>query len=169
SRHVTMASMSRKIVVKGASGSGKSTFAAALAERLDLPYIELDALNHGPGWTQASPAELRARLVAALSGLNGWIVDGNYESKLGTWLLDEAELIVWLDLPLGLKLRRLWRRTLPRIRDRQPLWNGNVETWRGAFWGHDSLFAWAIRSHFRNRRLWPPLLAGRNVVRLRST
>src|SRR5438067_1612406 len=76
SRHVTMAWMWRKIVVKGASGSGKSTFAAALAERLNLPHIELDALNHGPGWTQATPAELRARLVAALSGLDGWIVDG---------------------------------------------------------------------------------------------
>jgi adenylate kinase family enzyme len=163
-----MPSMPRRIVVKGGSGSGKSTVAAELARRLGVRHIEIDALNHGPGWTQATPAELRERLQAALSGLESWIVDGNYESKLGTWLLDRADLIVWLDLPLRLKLRRLWRRTVPRIRSRQPLWNGNVETWRGALWGRESLFAWAIRSHLRNRRLWPPLLAGRNVIRLRS-
>lgn len=39
----------RRIVVKGSSGSGKSTVADELARRLGVPHIELDALHHGPG------------------------------------------------------------------------------------------------------------------------
>ena len=52
--------MPRKIVVKGTSGAGKSTFAAELARRLDLVYVELDALHHGPNWTEASAEEGRS-------------------------------------------------------------------------------------------------------------
>jgi hypothetical protein len=89
-------------------------------------------------------------------------------SKLGTLLVDRAELIVWLDLPLYTKLRRLARRTSLRWFRNEQLWNGNRETLRGALWGADALFPWAIRSHFRQRHELPAQLAGRRFVRLRS-
>jgi len=54
-------------------------------------------LNHGPNWAEASAAELRAKVDAALDDRRGWVVDGNYERKLGNILLERAELIVWLD------------------------------------------------------------------------
>jgi len=41
----------RRIVVIGTTGARKSTLAASLAARLDLPPIELDALHWGPQWT----------------------------------------------------------------------------------------------------------------------
>ena len=142
--------------------------AAELARRLGVPHVELDALHHGPNWQEASAEELRARVEAVLDDAQGWVADGNYEGKLGTLVLDRAELVVWLDLPLRVKLRRLWRRTVHRIRGREELWNGNRESWRSAFWGAESLFAWTVRTHFANRRRWPALLEGRPVVRLRS-
>jgi adenylate kinase family enzyme len=160
--------MIRRIAVKGGSGSGKTSVAAELARRLGVPHVELDALHHGPNWEEASPEELRARVNAVVDDAHGWVVDGNYERKLGTLVLDRAELVVWLDLPLRVKLRRLWKRTSGRIRRREALWNGNRESWRGAFWGRESLFAWTVRMHFAHRRRWPALLDGRNVVRLRS-
>ncbi len=156
------------MVVKGGSGSGKSTFAAELARRLGVPHVELDGLHHGPSWQEATAEELRARVEAALDDARGWVVDGNYEGKLGTLVLDRAELVVWLDLPLHVKLRRLWRRTLRRIRSREVLWNGNRESWRGAFWGAESLFARTVRTHYSHRRRWPAWLEGREVARLRS-
>jgi len=158
----------RRIAVKGGSGSGKTTFAVELARRLGVPHVELDALHHGPNWQEASAEELRAKVEAVLDDARGWVVDGNYEGKLGTLVLDRAELVVWLDLALRVKLRRLWRRTLRRIRSREVLWNDNRENWRGAFWGAESLFAWTVRTHLGYRRRWPALLEGRNVVRLRS-
>ena len=103
-----------------------------------------------------------------LDDAQGWVVDGNYERKLGTLVLDRAELVVWLDLPLVTKLRRLAVRTGGRIVRREQLWNGNRESLRSALWGRESLFAWMVRTHFRDRRDWPSLLEGREVVRLRS-
>lgn len=35
----------RRVSVIGASGSGKTTFAAALAERMGVPHIELDTMS----------------------------------------------------------------------------------------------------------------------------
>jgi hypothetical protein len=83
-------------------------------------------------------------------------------------VLDRAEAIVWLDLPIRVWLPRLVRRTWRRLRGRELLWNDNRETLRGVLWGRESLFAWAFRSHFRRRRLYPRVLARYNVVRLRS-
>lgn len=51
----------RRIAVVGASGSGKTTFARRLAERLGIPHIELDAIHWGPDWTPARDDDFRAR------------------------------------------------------------------------------------------------------------
>ncbi len=160
----------RRVNVKGTSGSGKSTFAKELARRLEVPYVELDALHHGPNWSEPSAEEFRARVSAALEAApDGWVIDGNYESKLGDTVLGAADTIVWLDLPLGLKLRRLWRRTSHRIRHDVELWSGNKERWRTALLGWESLFMWMLRGHFRHRRHWPRLYGGDpRFVRLRS-
>jgi adenylate kinase family enzyme len=159
-----------RVNVKGISGSGKTTFSRELAERLGVPYLELDAIHHGPNWTEASADELQARVCEFIAGASdGWVIDGNYESKLGGLVLEAADEIVWLDPPLRVALRRLWRRTVTRIRDDVELWSGNRESWRGGFWGPDSLFAWTLRSWARHRRQWPRKFAGdQRVVRLRS-
>jgi adenylate kinase family enzyme len=160
----------RRVNVKGTSGSGKTTFARELARRLDLPFVELDALHHGPNWYQPTAEEFSARVREAIKARpDGWVIDGNYESKLGTTVVGAADTIVWLDLPLPLKLRRLWRRTILRIRDNVELWSGNRESWRGAFLGRDSLFWWMLKTHFRHRRTWPRRYGGDpRFVRLRS-
>jgi adenylate kinase family enzyme/8-oxo-dGTP pyrophosphatase MutT (NUDIX family) len=158
----------QRINVKGTSGAGKSTVGRAVAERLGLAYVELDELHHGPNWTEASPEELQAKVRAFMDAApDGWVIDGNYDAKLGDLVVGAADTIVWLDLPLATKLRRLWRRTRSRIRGDEKLWNDNVESWRSAFWGRESLFAWAIRSHVRQRRHWPRRFGSR-LVRLRS-
>jgi adenylate kinase family enzyme len=160
----------RRVNVKGTSGSGKTTFGAALARRLGVPFVELDALHHGPNWAEPTNEEFRARVRAAIDAApDGWVIDGNYESKLGDTVIGPADTIVWLDPPLRVKLRRLWRRTTDRIRNDVELWNGNKEAWRTAVWGRDSLFGWMLRTHVRQRREWPRRFAGDpRLVRLRS-
>lgn len=164
--------MARRFVVMGASGNGKTTVGRALARRFELPYLELDSLNHGPNWTEASDEELRTGILEFVDGNpDGWVVDGNYHRKIGDLVLERADTAVWLDQGLPLILGRLWRRTLARIRRREELWNGNRESWRSAFWTRESLFAWTVRSHFRHRRTFPERFARHpsvELVRLRS-
>jgi len=158
----------RKVtVIASASGSGKTTLARILADRLGVPYVELDALVHGPNWVDASPDELRARLEPVLAR-DGWVIDGAYRHLVGDLVLDAADAVVWLDLPIRTWLPRLVRRTFRRLRRREVLWNGNRETLRGAVWGRESLIVWSFRSHFRRRREWPTALGRLPVVRLRT-
>jgi adenylate kinase family enzyme len=159
----------RKVaVISSASGNGKTTLGRKLAAALDVPFVELDALVHGPDWTETPDDELRALVEPVLAG-DGWVFDGGYRGKLGTLVLDAADTVVWLDLPLHIWLPRLVRRSVRRIVRREELWNGNRETFRDAFWGREALVPFALRQHFRRRRSYPTELAGLPVVRLRST
>jgi adenylate kinase family enzyme len=161
--------VARKIAVMGSSCSGKTTVAGQLAERLGVPHVELDALHHGPNWQEATAEELRSKLDAALAGAEGWVVDGNYMGKLGTYLIDQADTILWFDLPLRTLLRRMWRRTAVRIRDGVELWStGNRESWRSFLLTWNGLLWYTVRTHHRRRLRWASRFEGRNVVRLRS-
>jgi adenylate kinase family enzyme len=160
------------VSIQGISGSGKTTIGRALAARLGVRHLETDGLVHGPGWTETPNAELRAAMEEFMRS-GGWVIDSDYRRKLGTLVLERADTVVWLDLPLRVCLRRLWGRTIPRIRNQQPLWNDNRESWRSAFWGWESLFVYAIRKHLGHRRrftelLARPELAHLDVVLLRS-
>lgn len=159
--------MRRVAVIASASGNGKTTFGRELARRLEVPFVELDALVHGPGWVETPDDELRAQVEPILAS-EGWVIDGSYHRKLGDLVLRAADAIIWLDLPIRVWLPRLLRRTARRIGGRERLWNDNSETLRDAFWGRESLFAWAFRSHFRRRRQWPQALSDFPVVRLRT-
>ncbi len=160
--------MRRVLVMASASGNGKTTVGRALAGRLGVPFVELDALVHGPGWSEISDQDLHARLAPILAG-DGWVIDGSYSRKLGRWVIDAADTIIWLDLPLRVWLPRLVRRSYRRLRGREALWNGNRETLHGLVGGRDSLFGYALRTHFQRRREWPGAFANGQVIRLRST
>ncbi len=162
--------MARRICIKGTSGAGKSTFGAELAERLGVPHIELDALHWGPNWSLPEDEVFRARVREAMAAAReGWIIDGNYDSKLGGTVIDAADTIVWLDLPLRITLPRLWRRTMYRLRNNVKLYGGNHETRRDHFASRESLFIWAVRSRRKQRRLWPARFGSDpRLVRLRS-
>jgi adenylate kinase family enzyme len=158
----------RKVsIISSASGNGKTTLGRRLASVLDVPFVELDALVHGPNWTETPDDTLRALLEPILAG-DGWVIDGNYGSKFGNLVLERADTVVWLDLPVHVWLPRLIRRTMRRIRNHEELWNGNGESLGDAVWGKDALIPFALRMHRQRRRTYPDRLAPFPTVRLRS-
>ena len=42
----------KRINVVGTSGSGKSTFSQVLANKLNYPYLEMDAMFWKPNWQE---------------------------------------------------------------------------------------------------------------------
>lgn len=161
----------RRYAVVGVTGSGKTRLARALAQRLALPHVELDALFWGPNWEKAPPEVFRARVAEALSG-EAWVADGNYSATRDiVWR--RAQALVWLDYPLPLVLWRLTVRTWRRIVLREALWSGNRERLRDLLFSRESLYLWVLQSYGRYRRAYPELLrlpehSHLHVVRLRS-
>jgi adenylate kinase family enzyme len=161
----------RRIAVVGTTGSGKTTLARRLAQLLDIPHVELDALHWGPNWTPP-PIDVFCQCVTqALSG-DCWVVDGNY-GKVRNIVWSRADAVVWLDYALPVIMGRLLRRTIRRTVTRQVLWNGNREGVRDALLSRDSILLWALRTYQRRRREYPVLFARPEyvhltVVRLRS-
>jgi adenylate kinase family enzyme len=154
----------KRILIYGVTGSGKTTLAAAIAERTGLPWHAVDDLTWEPGWQQVPEAEQRRR-IAAICAEDRWILDTAY----GSWLdlvLARVELIVGLDYPRLLSLSRVVRRTVARIIDKHPICNGNVETISGAL-SRESIIAWHFRSFQRKQhrmRQWRADTTGTRVV-----
>lgn len=147
----------RRILVAGVTGVGKTTLAAALARRLRIPHIELDALNWGPQWTPAPVDRFRAGVAAAVQQ-EGWVVDGNY-SSVRDLVLARADTVVWLDYRFAVIFWQLLRRTIRRSLSGEELWAGNRESLRISFCSRDSLLLWAIRIYYRRRRQYTALMA----------
>jgi adenylate kinase family enzyme len=158
----------RVCLLATASGCGKTTTGRALAERMGVPFVEMDALHHGPNWEPATPDELRARIDPVIA-LDAWVVDGTYRGKIGDVVTGAADVVVWLDLPVRVWLPRLLRRTTRRVIRKEELWSGNRERWRDVLHPTNSVVVYALRNYRANRRQLEVELARFNVARLRST
>jgi len=157
----------------GSSGSGKTTYAAALARVLKVPHVELDSLFHQPGWTPLPTEVFRERVDEATSG-PGWTIDGNY-SQLRDLLFLRSDVIVAFDLPRSQVMRQLIPRTLRRGITGTELWNGNREQLRNVVrWDPaQSVIRWSWTRHemMAERIDWYERIAaqrGTTFVRVRS-
>ncbi len=84
-----------KIVIFGCGGSGKSTMARILGERLGIPVIHLDQLYWRPGWQHVTDEEFQVLLKEKLSG-EEWIMDGNFNGTLPL-RLEHSDMAIYLD------------------------------------------------------------------------
>jgi adenylate kinase family enzyme len=144
-----------RVSVVGNSGSGKSTLGRALAARLGVPYVELDAVYHQQDWQPLPAAEFLSR-VDAITTTGGWVVDGNY-SAVRDLVWARADTVVVIDLPRHVVMRQVIWRTVRRAAFRVELWNGNRERWRNLFTldPRESVIVWAWHRHsvYRDRYL----------------
>jgi adenylate kinase family enzyme len=149
----------QRVVVIGTTSSGKSTLASRLAERFDMEFIELDALNWEPNWQQAPPEVLRARVKEGIQA-ERWIVAGNYH-VVRDLIWPKAEAVIWLDYSLWRIFWQLTRRTFVRWWTQELLWGTNRERLGTHFklWSQESLFHWLFKTYWRRKRETPVLLS----------
>lgn len=155
-----------RAVIVGANGAGKTWFARRIAAGRSIPVIGKDGLALLTGWQQRSRLEVRAAIRGSITA-DRWILEGG-PSILQPEVLARAECVIWLDLPAGLRFRRiLWRslRYIGRTRPEHP--PGNRD-WPGR---RQWLFAWnAIKNDHAAREWIHTALADAviHVVRLRT-
>jgi adenylate kinase family enzyme len=96
----------RRICIVGAAGSGKTTVARLLANRLSAPWYELDAVGYEGGSGAKRSLGMRLADVQQIAAQPAWVTEGVF-----IWwtreLFERADLVVWLDLP--------WTLTMPRV------------------------------------------------------
>lgn len=85
----------KRILVIGNAGSGKTTFAQALAQKLNLPLIHLDQLFWLTDWEQREQAEFDQLLLNELKK-EAWVMDGNYARTL-PFRIEYADTVIFLD------------------------------------------------------------------------
>ena len=90
-------SIGHRILILGCPGSGKSTFARALAARTGLPLVYLDNLWWRADGSHISRDEFDRTLAGLLAG-ERWIMDGDY-SRTYEVRLRAADTVVFLDYP----------------------------------------------------------------------
>ena len=134
----------RRVLVAGTSGSGKTTLARHIAAVLNVPYFEIDACYHGPGWTvRPSFASDVAELVAQPA----WVTEWQY-GQVRPLLAADADALVWLDLTRARVMWQVSRRTVRRRWRREQLWNGNLEPTLWTFFTDaDHIVRWAWDTH----------------------
>ena len=98
----------KRVMIIGCPGSGKSTFARALAEKTGLPLVYLDMLYWNPDRTTVPKTVFRERLVTAIAE-EEWIIDGNYGSTIELRLA-ACDTVFFLDYPLETCLDGVRRR-----------------------------------------------------------
>ena len=101
----------KRVMIVGQPGSGKSTLARQIGEMTGLPIIHVDRIHHLPGWVER-PRDEKIAMALVEQAKPEWVFEGGlsatYEDRFA-----KADVVVWLDLPVHL---RLWRVILRSLR-----------------------------------------------------
>ena len=147
------------INIIGTTGSVKSTLAKQLSKQLNLVYIELDDLLWLDDWQESSNEALFLKLkIATENADTGWVLDGLYTRTI-PMIMQQADMVIWLDYPFGVNLYRLTRRTLKGLVNQKPLWkhSNNRENLK-LILSKQSIFVWLIKSYPKNRKKYLNLM-----------
>jgi adenylate kinase family enzyme len=99
----------QRVMIVGGPGSGKSTMARWIGAQTGLPVQHMDHIHWLPNWVERTTEE-KLPLIIAVEATDRWIIEGGVSSRYSA-RLERADMLIWLDLPVGLRLWRVLRRS----------------------------------------------------------
>lgn len=141
-----------RILVFGNSGSGKSTYARALAARHGLAHLDLDSIVWEPHRVAVlrPQGEILASLEAFLAGHAAWVIEGCYGDLVEAASGHCSELVFLnpgLEACLANNLRRPWEPHKYASPEEQDSMLANLQAWVAGYYERDD--AWSYQAHRR--------------------
>lgn len=99
----------KRVMIVGGPGSGKSTLARSLSDVTGLPVFHMDHLHWKAGWVERARVE-KVPMALEIEARPSWIFEGGLSATYDNRLA-RADTLVWLDLPVRLRLWRVMMRT----------------------------------------------------------
>ena len=150
----------KRILIIGNAGAGKSTFARALSQKLQLPLIHLDRLYWQGNWEHCSREEFNIVLQQELEK-DCWIIDGNFNRTM-PHRLSYCDTVFFFDLPTITCLWGITRRIFQHYgKTRQDMGGNCPERFDRQKW---SLYRNVIGFNRKHQKDYCKLLAQQNNV-----
>ena len=151
SRQLILVSLGRmKVLVFGNSGSGKSTYARALATREGLAHLDLDSIVWEPGKIagQRPRESVAASLRSFIDSQSAWVIEGCY-GELVRAASAHCTLLVFLnpgrDACLANNLKRPWEPHKYASLELQNTMLSQLQEWVAGYYQRKD--AWSYRVH----------------------
>lgn len=149
----------KRINVIGTSGSGKSYFSHRLAQKLDFPCIEMDAVFWLPNWEHLETEDFLIKLQALMEQ-EVWVLDGN-QSKTNSLKWQYVDTVIWLDYSFFHTFKQIFMRSFKRSWSKQEIWEGtgNKESFRRNFFSSESVILWMLQNYWKTKHKYAKLFA----------
>jgi adenylate kinase family enzyme len=141
-----------KVLVFGNSGSGKSTYARAVAAEHGLTHLDLDSIVWEPGQVavQRAPESVAAALHDFIESHPGWIIEGCYGDLVESASVHCTQLVFLnpgLDVCQANNMRRPWEPDKYSSKEEQDAMLAALQSWVAGYYHRDD--AWSYAAHRR--------------------
>ncbi len=139
-----------KVLVFGNSGSGKSTYAKALAQEYDLAHLDLDAIVWEPEKiaVQRDADAIADSLTAFLTSHDRWVIEGCYGELVNTASSYCTELVFLnpgLETCLEHNRQRPWEPHKYTSKEAQDVMLENLQAWVAGY--YERTDQWSYHAH----------------------
>jgi adenylate kinase family enzyme len=141
-----------KLLILGNSGSGKSTLAKAVAERHDLPHLDLDSIVWEPERIAVprAPDVVRRDLDAFVATHPAWVIEGCYGDLIEAAAPFSTQLLFLnpgRQACMANNRRRPWEPHKYVSAEAQDAMLDKLQDWVAGYYSRDD--AWSLAAHRR--------------------
>lgn len=103
-----------KILIVGIVASGKTTLAKKLSKLLGIKHYEIDSVVHDDVNNVKRSEKEQKKIFNEINREDNWIIEGTLRKHL-FYLCNMADKIIYLDIPLNIRKRRIFTRFIKQL------------------------------------------------------